>query len=212
MVAAVGPGSRSGLGSWGARGEAHKKKAPELPIGRVLTSKSRRGNWVNFGRYPANRTVKRAIGPNAELSFADGSRKCSTKPAIFAPHLRTAMRTQTFLLARTWRRRKMKTLSGSLLLIFPLIMTGCGTQNPVGGGPNPAPTVQIPDGLNERHAANFLSGAKELQKDGESEQAIEVLNELITLYPKSDVADEARQFLADLKKQSPNAEAAAGEE
>lgn len=106
----------------------------------------------------------------------------------------------------------MKTLAASLLLIFPLIMTGCGTQNPAGGGPNPAPTVQIPEGLNERHAANFLAGAKDLQKDGESEQAIEVLNELLTLYPNSDAADEAEQLLADLKKRSPNAVATAGEE
>ena len=106
----------------------------------------------------------------------------------------------------------MKPLAASLLLIFPLIMTGCGTQNPTGGGPNPAPTVQISEGLNERHAANFLSGAKDLQKDGESEQAIEVLNELLTLYPKSDAADEAKQLLADLKKRSPNAGAAAGED
>lgn len=106
----------------------------------------------------------------------------------------------------------MKSLATSFLVIFPLIMTGCGAQNPTGVGPNPAPTVQIPEGLNERHAANFLSGAKDLQKDGESEQAIEVVNELIAIYPKSDAADEARQLLADLNKQSPDAGAATGAE
>ncbi|MGZ0163597.1 MAG: tetratricopeptide repeat protein, partial [Planctomycetales bacterium] len=105
----------------------------------------------------------------------------------------------------------MKLLGGSLLLIFPLIMTGCGKQNPAGAGPNPAPTVLIPEGLNERHAANFLSMARDLQKDGESKQAIEVLNELLTVYPKSDAADEARKLLADLKKRSLDAGAAAGD-
>ena len=96
----------------------------------------------------------------------------------------------------------MKPLAASLLLIFPLIMTGCDKQNPTGGGPNPAPTVQIPEGLNERHAANFLSGAKDFQKDGESEQAIDVLNELLTLYPNSEAADEAKQILAELEKRN----------
>jgi hypothetical protein len=105
----------------------------------------------------------------------------------------------------------MKPLAGTFLLLFPLIMTGCGKQNPAGAGPKPAPTVLVPEGLNERHAANFLSGAKGLQKDGESEQAIEVLNELLTLYPKSDAADEARKLLSDLKKRSLGVGAAAGD-
>ncbi len=105
----------------------------------------------------------------------------------------------------------MKHLAGSFLLIIPLILTGCGRQNPAGAGPNPAPTVRIPEGLDERHAANFLAMAKDLQKDGESEQAIELLNELLTLYPKSDAADQARQILADLEKRSSDAGEAVGD-
>ena len=108
-----------------------------------------------------------------------------------------------------------RTLSQSLgaAAVITLILTGCdnGPQNPAGAGSNPAPTVLIPEGLNERHAANFLSMARDLQKDGESKQAIEVLNELLTLYPKSDAADEARKLLADLKNRSLDAWAAAGD-
>lgn len=102
----------------------------------------------------------------------------------------------------------MKPLTGSVLLILLLGVTGCGAQNPGGAGANPTQTTRIPEGLDERHAANFLAGAKHLQKIGEPKQAVETLNELIANYPGSDAADEARQILADLEEQEPDVKAA----
>ena len=102
----------------------------------------------------------------------------------------------------------MRHLPGTVLLLCLLVISGCGKQNPACAGVNPTPVDRIPEGLDQRHAANFLAGAEDLRKDGESEQAIKVLNELLTVYPESDAANEAKQILADLTKGNANAKAA----
>ena len=91
-----------------------------------------------------------------------------------------------------------------VLLVAPLV-AGCGKPAPTGAGGKTTQTARIPEGLNERHAANFLAGAKHLQKIGEPKQAEATLNELIANYPESDAADEAKQILAELEKPNVNA-------
>ncbi len=90
-----------------------------------------------------------------------------------------------------------------VLLIFPL-MVGCGKPIPAGAGGKPTQAARIPEGLNERHAANYLEGAKHLQRSGDPKQAVATLNELIANYPESDAAEEAQQILAELEKPDVN--------
>lgn len=91
-----------------------------------------------------------------------------------------------------------------VLLISPFI-AGCGKPGPAGPGATPPQAVRIPEGLNERHAANFLAAARDLKETGEPKQAVAILNELIAKYPDSDAAEEAKQILGQLEK--PNADA-----
>lgn len=93
----------------------------------------------------------------------------------------------------------------SLVLLLLPLLAGCGKPTPAGAGGNPTQAARIPEGLDERHAANFLAGAKHLQEIGERKQAIETLNELIANYPESNAADEAKQLLAELEKPNVNA-------
>lgn len=95
----------------------------------------------------------------------------------------------------------MRHLIGSILLMFLLLMTGCGKQNPVGAGRTPAITVLTQKEVDEKHAANFLDAAKDFQKDGQSKHTINTLNVLLDKYPESDAANEARQILAEIEKQ-----------
>ena len=84
-----------------------------------------------------------------------------------------------------------------LLLTLP-ILVGCDTQNPAGATGDPTPATRIPEGLDERHAANFLAMAKDFQKVGDAKQAVATLKELLNGYPETDAADEAKKMLADL--------------
>ena len=100
---------------------------------------------------------------------------------------------------------KMRHLTGSILLLFLLVMIGCGKQNPVGAGGPPARTLTQKE-IDEKHAANFLAGAKDFQNDGHPKYAINTLKELLERFPDSESAVEAKQMLAEIEKQNPDAE------
>ena len=88
----------------------------------------------------------------------------------------------------------MRVLTGSVLLMFLLIITGCGKQNPAGAG-----GTRLTQ-LDEKHAANFLAAAKDFKQEGQPKHASNTLKELLNKYPESDAADEARQILAEIEK------------
>jgi TolA-binding protein len=54
-------------------------------------------------------------------------------------------------------------------------------------------------GIDEQHAANFLNAAKDFQRDGQQEEAVSTLKELIKMFPDSDAAHEATQLLGELE-------------
>jgi outer membrane protein assembly factor BamD (BamD/ComL family) len=77
-------------------------------------------------------------------------------------------------------------------------LTGCNQQaNPAGAGGTP--TVLTQKEIDERHAANFLSAAKDYQSEGQQEHAVSALKELIKKFPDSDAATEATQLLTELE-------------
>jgi hypothetical protein len=96
----------------------------------------------------------------------------------------------------------MKHSTGLVLMLVLPLLAGCGKPTPPGAGGKTTQSARIPEGLYERHAANFLAGAKHLQKIGEPKQAVASLNELVANYPESDAADEAKQILAELEKRN----------
>ena len=88
-----------------------------------------------------------------------------------------------------------------VLLVLPL-SAGCSKQTPPSTAGKTTQPALIPEGLNERHAATRLAGARHLQETGESEQAVEVLNEIVADYPESDAADEATKLLSELEERN----------
>ena len=104
----------------------------------------------------------------------------------------------------------MRHLTGSILLLFLLVMTGCGKKNPVGAGGPPARMLKQKE-IDEKHAANFLAGAKDFQNDGHPKYAINTLKELLEQFPDSESAVEAKQMLAEIEKQKPDAETEAND-
>ena len=94
----------------------------------------------------------------------------------------------------------MKHLNGSILLIFLLVLTGCGKPNPGGTGGPPARMLTQKE-IDERHAANFLAGAKDFQNDGHPKYALNTLKELLEQFPDSEAAVEAKQMVAEIEKQ-----------
>lgn len=98
----------------------------------------------------------------------------------------------------------MRYLTGPVLLLLLLVMNGCGKQNHVAGG-SPARTLTQKE-IDEKHAANFLTGAKDFRDDGHPKYAISTLNELLEKFPDSESAVEAKKMLAELEKTPLNAE------
>lgn len=98
----------------------------------------------------------------------------------------------------------MKHSTSSILLIFLLIMTGCGKPNPVGTGGTAPARMLTQQEVNEKHAANFLAGAKDFQKDGHPKYAANALKELLEQFPDSRAADEAKQMLAEIENNEPD--------
>lgn len=99
----------------------------------------------------------------------------------------------------------MRNSIGIFVLLVSSFIAGCGKPGPPGTGVSAPHAARIPEGLNERHAANFLAAAKDLQKTGEPKQAVAILKELIGKYPDSDAADEAKQILDQLEKSNVDA-------
>ena len=93
----------------------------------------------------------------------------------------------------------MKHVHGSILLIFLLGSSGCGKPNPVGARGHAArmPTQKE---IDEKHAANFLAGAKDFQNEGRPKIALRTLKELCKQFPNSDAAVEAKQMVAEIEK------------
>lgn len=99
----------------------------------------------------------------------------------------------------------MKNTTGSILLLSLLIVIGCSKPNPVGPNGPPAGMLSQKE-IDEKHAANFLAGAKDFQNEGHSPNAINTLNELLELFPDTEAAVEAKQMLAEIEEQETSEE------
>lgn len=99
----------------------------------------------------------------------------------------------------------MRHLAGSTILMLLLTMAGCGKPNPAGGGTPPARVLTQKE-INDKHAANFLTMAKEYQTEGHPKYAVNTLKELLEQFPESEAADEAKQMLAEIEDNEPNGE------
>ena len=94
----------------------------------------------------------------------------------------------------------MKRFHGTILLIFLIVLTGCSKPNPAGFGGTPT-RMPTPKEIDERHAANFLAGAKDFHNDGHPKYALNILKELLEQFPESEAAVEAKQMIAEIEKQ-----------
>lgn len=99
----------------------------------------------------------------------------------------------------------MRYSTGFVVLLVGPLLAGCDKPTLPDSSGKVAQDVRIPEGLNERHAANYLAGAKHLQEIGASKQAAATLKELIAKYPESGAANEAKQILAALEKSNVDA-------
>jgi hypothetical protein len=92
-----------------------------------------------------------------------------------------------------------------ILLLLALVLAGCNPQtNPAGAGGRPAGLTQSE--IDERHAANFLNAAKDFRREGQEDQAVSTLKELIKMFPDSDAANEATQLVAEMEPLADEAE------
>jgi transcriptional regulator of heat shock response len=55
--------------------------------------------------------------------------------------------------------------------------------------------------LDERHAENFLTAAKDFKQDGQVKQAISTLKEVVEMYPETKAAQEAAGILKEIQQE-----------